>query len=128
MNKQNVDGREVVKIKEMTQLILDSSPFLREHFMKTNLVDFFLENNIEFLNIRDERNPYKNYAQAFFIDSIPIVEHIMIDLIQIYNTGDSTFNITRDSLSPEIIKNEFYQIYLRWVMIMKCLKKMHINL
>ena len=108
LENQSLHGRKVVKLKEITKLILDRNSFLKKHFPKNNLVEFFLENKIEFLDIKDERNPYKNRAHAFFVDSIPIVEQKMIDWIQIHNTEEKMFNITRDSLRTETIMNEFY--------------------
>lgn len=108
LNNQKVEGREIVKLKEMTQLILDKSTFLRQHFIKTKLTGFFKENNIEFLDINHEQNPYKNHAYAFYVDTIPKVEQAVIDSIQIYNIEGSKFNITRDFLTPENIMNEFY--------------------
>lgn len=108
LNNQKVKGRETVKLKEMTRLILDRNIFLRQHFIKTKTMGFFKENNIEFLYINDERNPYKNHANAFFVDTIPAVEQAVIDSIQIYNIEGSKFNITRDFLTPENIMNEFY--------------------
>ncbi|MDU3527037.1 hypothetical protein [Clostridium sp.] len=108
LNNQKVEGREIVKLKEMVQLILDKSTFLRQHFVKTKFMEFFKENNIEFLDINDEQNPYKNYAYAFYADTILAVEQAIINSIQIHNIEGSKFNISRDSLTPENIMNEFY--------------------
>lgn len=108
LGNQSLHGRKVVKIKEITKLILERNSFLENHFPKTDLIDFFSQNEIDFLSVKDERNPYKNHANAFFVDSIPVVEQKMIDLIQIHNTEENEFNITRDSLNAETIVNEFY--------------------
>lgn len=108
LENQSIYGRKVVKIKEITKLILERNSFLENHFPKSCLMDFFLQNKIDFLSIKDERNPYKNHANAFFVDSIPVVEQKMIELIQIHNTEEIEFNITRDFLSVETILNEFY--------------------
>lgn len=108
LENQSLHGRKVVKIKEITKLILERNSFLKKHFPKADLIDFFSQNEIDFLSIKDERNPYKNHANAFFVDLIPIVEQKMIDSIQIHNTEEGMFDITRDSLSAETIMNEFY--------------------
>lgn len=108
LNNQRAEGRKIVKLKEMVQLILDNSSFLRRHFVKTNFMEILKENNIEFLDINDEKNPYKNHAHAFYVDTIPVVEQAIINLIQVHNIEGSKFNISRDFLTPENIMNEFY--------------------
>lgn len=109
MERIKVDGREVVKLKEIIQLILDRSVLLRDNFYKTNTINFFFENKIEFVSVDDERNPYKNYSHLFFIDSVSIVEQIIIDKIEICNVGDSEFKITKDDfLDSKTFEDKFY--------------------
>lgn len=74
MSRMKVDGREVVRLKEIIQLILDKGFLTRDNFSKTEALKFFLDNKIEFLSVDDDKNPYKNFAHLFFVDSISIVE------------------------------------------------------